>query len=178
MSRLIALTGPAGSGKTTIARELETRGYVRVRFAGPLKAMLRALGLSEAQVDGDAKSEPTELLCGKTPRHAMQTLGEQWGRTWIGRDVWIRATMRTVDDLLEAGRDVVIDDCRYDNEALAVRERAGAVVALARNGAGIEGAHGSEQGVAQHLVSAHAYNNDTNPAAVADFILDTLELNS
>ena len=55
---IIALTGPAGCGKTTVAKQLEGHGFVRVRFAGPIKAMLRALGLTEAQVDGDEKETP------------------------------------------------------------------------------------------------------------------------
>ena len=161
MSRLIALTGPALSGKTTVALELEKHGFVRVRFADTLKRMLRALGLSEAQVDGDQKNEPSDLLCGKTSRHAMQTLGTQWGRDWIGPDIWVRAAMRVVDDLLEGGRDVVIDDCRFSNEALAVQERKGFVVQLVRENAGIQGTHASEQGVPRHQIDTFVSNNQS-----------------
>ena len=47
--RVVGITGLAGSGKTTIARYLmEQYDYTRIRFADPLKAMLRELGYSIA----------------------------------------------------------------------------------------------------------------------------------
>jgi hypothetical protein len=39
MSRLIAFTGPAGSGKSTAASALVEEGWVRVKFADQLKNM-------------------------------------------------------------------------------------------------------------------------------------------
>lgn len=171
---LIALTGPARSGKTTVALEFQKRGFVRVRFAGILKEMLRMLGLTEAQVDGDQKHEPCALLCGKTSREAMQLLGTQWGRKLIGEDVWVNATMKIVDPLIEAGRDVVIDDCRFSNEALAVHERGGFVVQLVRDGAGIDSDHASEQGVPRQLVDTFVFNNQA-VEATADAVLLRIE---
>ena len=170
-ARLIALTGPARSGKTTTALEFEARGFARVRFAGPLKSMLRALGLTEAQVDGTLgeKAEPLDLLCGKSPRQAMQLLGTEWGRVLIGEDIWVNAAMLLVDELLAAGRDVVIDDCRFVNEARAVIGRGGFVFALRRRGDGCESEHVSEAGIPPHFVEVFVNNN--RPAAkTADFI--------
>lgn len=56
---IIGFTGLAGSGKSTAA--LHT-GYTRVRFAGPLKDMMRALGLTEQEIEGDRKEKPCNLL--------------------------------------------------------------------------------------------------------------------
>ena len=85
---VIAITGQAGSGKTTIAKHLELEyNYVRVRFAEVLKDMLLALGLTEEEINGDLKEKPCSLLLGKTPRHAMQTLGIEWGRNLIHPDI-------------------------------------------------------------------------------------------
>ena len=42
--------------------------------------MLYQLGLGEAHIEGALKEVPCELLGGKTPRYAMQTLGTEWGR--------------------------------------------------------------------------------------------------
>jgi len=57
--RTIGFCGPAGAGKSTAAERLMLRWqFQRVRFAGPLKAMMLALGLDPAQVDGDRKEEP------------------------------------------------------------------------------------------------------------------------
>jgi hypothetical protein len=63
------------------------RGFARVRFAGPLKAMMAALGCTNAEIDGDRKEVPCDLLGGKSPRWAMQTLGTEWGRKLIGDDL-------------------------------------------------------------------------------------------
>ena len=51
LPKVIVLTGQAGSGKSTIAAQLATQGYTVVKFAGPLKDMLRALGLTDAEMD-------------------------------------------------------------------------------------------------------------------------------
>jgi hypothetical protein len=125
---LIAFAGPAGSGKTSVAKGvIEELGgedaCVRVRFAGPLKAALRTIGLTEAQVDGDEKEVPLDLLCGRTSRYAQKTLGTEWGREMIGDSLWARAAMKQVDDAMANGLSVVIDDLRFDNEALEILAR-------------------------------------------------------
>lgn len=140
--RIIALTGLAGSGKSTAADYLiAVHGFTRVRFAGPLKAMMRALGLSDRHIEGDMKEVPHEMLCGKTPRQAMQTLGTEWGRKLIGDDFWINTWHQ------DAGRHsrVVVDDCRFPNEAAAVRKLGGEVWRIEGRG-GIAGNHASEVG--------------------------------
>ena len=152
---LIALTGPAGCGKSTAARllgHMSRGGAERVRFAGPIKAALRAIGLTEAQTDGNEKEIPLDLLCGKTPRQAMQTLGKEWGRDLIGSDLWARAAMHRVHALRARGRNVVIDDCRFDNEAIAVREAGGHVIYLTGRWDATVPTHASEAGVSiRHL---------------------------
>lgn len=140
--RIIALTGRIGAGKTTAARVLEDLGYVRVRFAGPLKAMLQALGCSEDQTDGGLKEVPSELLCGKTPRQAMQLLGTEWGRNLIGDKLWLRAWLN------EAVKHpyVVVDDARFANECAAVHELGGVIWTVVREGM-MPQDHASEQQV-------------------------------
>jgi hypothetical protein len=152
MSRiLIAFTGLAGSGKSTAALHLvEQYGYARVRFADPLKKMMAALGLTPEQYDGALKETPCDLLCGKTPRRAMQSIGTEWGRALIGPDVWTRAWQHSVRqfDQLPFDQHIVVDDCRFPNEVEAVKEMGGVIVYIARPGAGLEaeaGAHESER---------------------------------
>lgn len=132
--KLIAFTGKMYSGKTTavsIITRMDTR-YTRIRFAGPLKMMMSALGLTAWQIDGKQKNMPCELLCGKTPREAMQTLGTDWGRDLIGNDLWVNAWRHQVNDAFYENRMVVTDDCRFLNEAKAVREMGGIVVRIVR----------------------------------------------
>ncbi|XUM19730.1 deoxynucleotide monophosphate kinase [Bradyrhizobium oligotrophicum S58] len=153
---IIAFTGLAGAGKSTAAAHLvKLRGFERVRFAGPLKAMMAALGCTAAEIDGDRKETPCDLLGGKTPRWAMQTLGTEWGRQLIGPDLWIRA-WRAAVDRLPAGTPVVVDDCRFPNEAEAIRSAGGVVVRLERPGAGTASTHESEQ---HHLDAIHVLHN-------------------
>lgn len=127
---IIAFTGKAGSGKSTAAKRLvEAHGFVRRRFASPLKDMLLALGLSNDEVDGAYKDEPCELLGGKTPRHAMQTLGTEWGRELIDPYLWTRAWVKS---LPSDGSNVVVDDCRFPNEVEAIKKMGGMVVRIER----------------------------------------------
>lgn len=140
--RVVALTGPAGSGKSTAADYLvRQHGYERAKFAGPLKDMCRAIGLSEDHIEGHLKEVPCDMLCGKTPRHLMQALGTELGRNLIGEDFWIRLWLHRV----AAAKRVVVDDCRFPNEAAAVRSLGGVIIKLEGRG-GIAGGHESEKG--------------------------------
>ena len=126
---VISLTGPIGSGKTTVANHLiAEHNYVRVRFADGLKDMLKAFGLTDAEVDGDLKEKPCTVLFGKTPRYAMQTLGTEWGRNLIHLDLWVMIWKVAVTKQLALGHSVVCDDCRFLNEALMVETIQGAKI--------------------------------------------------
>lgn len=143
---VVAFTGVAGSGKSTATKYLvERHGYTLVKFAGPLKDMMRVIGLTEEEIEGSLKEKPCNLLAGKTPRHAMQTLGTEWGRNSIGDGFWINLWRERVVEILgQAGR-VVIDDCRFDNEAKAIRKLGGDIYKIEGRG-GIAGGHVSENG--------------------------------
>ena len=143
---VVAFTGVAGSGKSTATRYLvERHGYTLVKFAGPLKDACRAMGLSERHIEGDLKEEPCDILCGKTPRYLMQVLGTELGRNLIGDDFWIRLWRARVEQVFaDAGR-VVCDDCRFPNEAQAIRRLGGDIFKIEGRG-GIAGEHASERG--------------------------------
>ncbi len=143
--RVVAFAGLAGSGKSTAATYLaERHGYKRIRFAGPLKAMMYSLGFLSDEVEGKLKEEPNELLCGKSPRHAMQTLGTEWGRKCLGEDVWVNLWRQAANEVLSDGGRVVVDDCRFPNEAATVRKLGGKVWLIEGRG-GIAGNHESER---------------------------------
>lgn len=145
LPRVVALAGLAGSGKSTAADYLvDQYGYFRLKFAGPLKAMCRAIGMTDEMLEGNQKELPVDWLCGRSPRYVMQRLGGDWGRDLIGPDLWTGLFQRQANDILQAGGRVVVDDCRYDNEALLVQGMGGIVIRLVGRG-GIAGAHSSEQ---------------------------------
>lgn len=140
--KLIALKGAAGSGKSTAAQYLETRHqFVRSRFAGTLKDMLRVLGLTEAHIEGELKEVPCDFLGGKTPRHAMQTLGTEWGRDLISQTLWLDSWKASVSGYQR----VVVEDCRFENEAELVRSLGGLVVHIKGRGGVAGTTHKSEQ---------------------------------
>lgn len=148
--RLVALTGAAGSGKSTATKFLvERHGYTLVKFAGPLKRMMYALGLTEEEVEGELKELPQDRLYGKSPRYLMQTIGTNWARDLIGEDFWVRMWQGEVSALLDVGGRVVCDDCRFPNEATAIKAKQGMIIKLEGRG-GIAGAHASEAGCGQH----------------------------
>jgi hypothetical protein len=123
--KLIALYSSAPqSGKSEVAKALESQGYQTFKFASALKDMLRSMfrsvGYGETQIeaflDGHMKEKPIPEFGGKTPRFLMQTLGTDWGRNLIAGDLWIDILHIRVISALAAGHGVVVDDMRFPNE--------------------------------------------------------------
>jgi hypothetical protein len=149
MPKIIGITGLAGSGKSTIADILEYDfGFVRVKMAGPLKAMLRAIGMSDVHIEGELKHSEQPMLCGKTPRHAMQTLGTEWGRKCIGENFWTGLFTEAACDVIDNVGKVVCDDVRFANEADTIRRIGGMIWGVTRPGVA-SGKHESETGIAE-----------------------------
>lgn len=150
---LLAFTGQATAGKTTAALHVVAVGdnFHRLSFADPIRQMLLALGLNAEDLS-TRKHEPHPLLCGKSPRAAMQSLGTGWGRDAIGPELWLRAMEKRFFDVWSAGGRIVIDDLRFDNEAHLVHRFGGIVVALDRPGLPPRMAHVSERGIAPDLI--------------------------
>ena len=143
---VLGITGRAGSGKTTAADVLVKAGWKRVKMAGPLKDMLRSIGLTDRHIEGDLKEVPCDLLCGQTPRHAMITLGTEWGRDIIGGNLWVGLARQRIMQAMSEGYNVVVDDVRFNNEADIIRDLGGTVLEIRRDGA-IKIDHKSEGGV-------------------------------
>jgi hypothetical protein len=134
---LLGFVGLAGAGKSTAADFLvDDFDFVKVKFSAPLKCMLFAfydsVGLTpeeiEDRIEGDLKEAPCKFLGGQTPRHAMIHLGTLWGREAMHTDLWVNAWRTRVRGLLDAGINVVVDDLRFPNEEILVREFEGTII--------------------------------------------------
>lgn len=123
MTITIAVVGPAGAGKTSIAEHLEqVYGAKRYAFAHALKEIAkRTLDLSEEQVRGtQAQKEAVDPRYGFSPRWFLQRLGTEGVRTVLGEDFWTRMTIELIKR--DAPTLAVIEDARFSNECAIVRE--------------------------------------------------------
>lgn len=151
---IIGLSGYAGAGKDTVGEILvRHHGFRRVAFADRLKAL--ALDLDpRLLVVGDADTvthhaplaDIVECYGGldvakrevPSVREYLQDLGVKV-RLHLGEDVWVRAALRGT-----AGEDIVVTDCRFRNEADAIRETKGLVLRVNRPGYAAVNGHISE----------------------------------
>jgi hypothetical protein len=178
---LIGLVGRRGSGKDFVAAVLLERGYANIKFAGGLKAMIATLlayqGVDvetiERMIEGDLKEVPSNHLCGKTPRHAMQSLGTEWGRDLIGENLWVDATIAKLSTLPNA----VVTDCRFQNELEAIQAIGGTTIRINSVGDNINenDVHESETNVDLLRVDSEFYNDkrigvETSRKCFSDFI--------
>ena len=149
---LIAITGSKGSGKDTFASFFTRLNFYNAKMAGPLKAMMRTLyreaGLDEdvieRKIEGDLKETPCDILCGRTPRYAMQTLGTEWGQRMIDKRLWSRMWGTKVHELMRDGVPVVCTDIRFLHEQEEIRALAGHFVRIERPGQESNDTHVSE----------------------------------
>lgn len=148
MKKLIGLTGRAGSGKSTVAKMIESHFFDEDfcstwSLAYPMKIMLKSAGLFPEDVlfgPSELRSTPHPVL-GFTARHALQTLGTSWGRG-LHSDIWIHLTINGCKNYAGIS---IISDVRFLNEAHAIREAGGEVWMLTRGGLeGEAGQHPSE----------------------------------
>lgn len=137
---LIGLVGSTGCGKTTLASLLvEKHAFTRAHMGQPIKDMLFALGLTLEQLAGrpEVRLLPSELLGGRSPRYAMETLGTDWGRRMVSPELWANAVeMRVRRMWSDAPVPVVIDDLRFPSDWAVVGRLGGILVRVVRPGVG------------------------------------------
>jgi len=157
ISKIIALTGAKTVGKTTTARAIKTRLTATtgarchiLSFADPIRDMIRAMGVDEHYFQTENKEKPVEGLGGQSVRTLLQTLGTEWGRETVSKEIWIWA-MRKKLEAIAPGDVAIIDDCRFENEAELVNDMGGEVWQLTRPGIQYGGDHASEKPIEQTL---------------------------
>ena len=152
---IIGLAGGKGCGKSSVARIMERKfGYEIMSFATPIKDMLRAMGLRDAELNDPVLKEITLDEYGKSPREIMQLLGTEFGRDMIADDIWVTAMKRRI----EPGVKVVIDDVRFENEARFIRDSGGSVLEVKRTKLNENDMHISEAGISENLIDGKINN--------------------
>ena len=119
MLKLIALHGPAGSGKTSVARALQARGYMHINFSDALKEMaVAALKPTGTHVTVADMNENKERY-----RGFLQSLGEVIGYSDDPKYVYF--------SLLDwFGEPAVFDNVRTPQQAETLRGVGFAIVKL------------------------------------------------
>lgn len=162
------------SGKSTTAQYLvEHHGYKVVKFAGPLKRMVRAFldeilptndpAVIERYVEGDLKESPIPGLNGVTTRRIMQTIGTGWGRDTISKSLWVDAIAEKVRTIVNSGGKVVIDDLRFPNEYDTLRAMGAHLIRVDRPSAHLGGALPGLEGLLDggYVFDAALFNEGT-----------------
>ncbi len=141
---IIAILGLIGSGKSTIAEYLvKQHQFNSVSFASPLKDCLAAIfnwdrnKLEGLTVEDRIWRESVDVWWSKrlnienfSPRHAMQHFGTDVCRNHFHTDIWVASLENSLNDV---NGNIVITDCRFQNEAVAVKNMQGSFVRVIRN---------------------------------------------
>ena len=189
MKQIIGLCGFAQSGKDTAAKYLiNNLGFHRVAFADPLRrglyalnpiihispAMIHTLKISSLYNDKDSIKDGDYGLFVRLRvivdlidwdeakkidevRQLLQRYGTEAGRNIHGEGCWIEAAARA----MKGQARVVVTDCRFPNEAKAIREWGGKVVRIARKGVKSVNSHVSDKGLPEDMIDLTITNNGT-----------------
>jgi hypothetical protein len=139
---ILGITGLIGSGKDTIADYLTTQhGFKRVSFAASLKdAVAAVFGWNREYLEGTTKASrawrekkdewwSNRLGMNITPRWILQYWGTDVCRNHFHNAIWVASVEHK---LLNSKEDVVITDCRFDNEVAAIKNAGGIAIRVQR----------------------------------------------
>jgi hypothetical protein len=159
---IIGLSGYAQSGKDTVAEYLvNERGFERVAFADPIREFLLELnpilenGIHLTSVVDEFNWE----IAKKKPevRRLLQATGVA-ARKHIDEDLWVIAALRKMN---EVGKQYVITDVRFQNEAVMIKQSGGHIWRVERQGIGPVNEHVSEHDLDNWEFDSYIHNNST-----------------
>jgi len=139
---ILGVTGLIGSGKDTVADYLCTfHGFKRVSFAASLKdAVASVFGWDRELLEGSTKTSrewreqkdvwwSDRLGMDITPRWVLQYMGTDVLRNHFHKDIWVAS----VENKLRQSKDnIVITDCRFSNEVIALKNVGGTTMRVVR----------------------------------------------
>jgi hypothetical protein len=151
---VVGLMGAKQSGKDTLAEFLvKDHGYVRLAFADVMRDALlmldpwvyqwsstHRLSYLVANLGWDRAKELYPEI-----RRLLQVFGTEVGREVFGETVWVDMLDRKVESILNEGRDIVVTDIRFPNEADMLTDHGAYLVRIERLGLSDTDQHASER---------------------------------
>ena len=168
-AKVVALCGYAGAGKDAFADALcELHGYTKIGFADKLYEL--ALKLDPVIWSWPWPRKLSRIVKSKgwtaakripRIRRYLQWLGTEVCRELFGEDFWIEQTKPVISQLVRDNKNVVITNCRFENEAQFIEEIGGCIVLVQRPGVGPVNEHVSDQGKAFDYAIFRVANDGT-----------------
>lgn len=186
---ILGLSGYAQVGKDTIGAALvKNYGFTRFAFADALKEVVYRLNpFVQWEILEDSAGPYTEHarvqdvvdlhgweMAKRIPevRRLLQIMGTECGRQVLGDNIWVDTVLNQIGN-----RDAVITDCRFPNEAQAVKDRGGFIVRVVRPGVDAVNAHPSETSLDHWNFDAVIGNDGTIDEVdrLAEFLYNSLK---
>ena len=144
---IIGICGFQSSGKDSIANFLiDYYGFQKLSFAGALKDIVSILfGWSRTKLEGltpedrewrnivDKWWSETLGMPQLTPRFVLQHFGTDLFRKHFHQDIWIKIVENKLNQLTKININIVITDCRFENEINLITKYGGKIIKVYRN---------------------------------------------
>lgn len=146
MPKIIGLVGFARVGKDEVAKTLKSLGYDRVSFADPIRNAVYTLNpyVTEAGLRIQSLVDMLGWDAVKVQYPEVRRLLQIFG-TEVAREQWVDSFwIDLAFSKMEPGGRYVITDCRFPNEADAIRMHGGSLWRITRPGVGPVNGHASD----------------------------------
>jgi hypothetical protein len=149
---IIGLCGKKQSGKTSVTNYLlDSKDFQEISWAAPLKEIIGRdlFGLTFEQVYGsEVDKETPDPFWGISPREILQRVGTDLFRNNFDSDFWVKVGARRIEHLISGKLggtpNIVVSDCRFPNEVVAIRDLGGYTVRIIRSDQVSTDTHDSE----------------------------------
>jgi len=161
MKRIIGVAGARRAGKDTVSDYLVRQyKFKKMSFAEPLKMGLCAiLGIEIEELEELKNLNATHSLLNKTYRNMLETLGTEWGRDQVNKDIW---TTLVAERIKNHTGNIVLSDVRFSNEAKLIRDLGGFVIYVKNeNAEKAKGSHSCETSLKNSDVDIEVDNYGT-----------------